>query len=168
MRTEKIRMAPLCFALGAFFLYRRGMLLGFVQCILAAALAVSSIALNACVKKPQPEPAPVEPVSEPVIETTPFIVRSVPPGAAVRFSTGETCTTPCTVDKPSDSQFSITVSQAGFKTSTIKIGSNIQRLIEYNKARGWSEAQMGSLHLAKQQLVPNPVDVTLEPEWRKR
>src|ERR1700753_2536858 len=54
---------------------------------------------------------------------TNFNVKTDPPGASVRLSTGETCSaTPCTFKRPRKEGFSVTVSKPGYQDSTTEIG----------------------------------------------
>lgn len=78
-----------------------------------------------------------------------FTVRSTPSKANVRFSTGETCKTPCTVKRNIEQDFSVTLSKEGYKSKTIHVVSIETR----NHKTG---------------LKPNPVDTRLELSWEKK
>src|SRR5262249_28112103 len=99
-------------------------------------------------------------------------ITSEPPGAKVETSLGKGCeATPCTLEKVSrEARFTITVSKPGFQTAT-------QQITHHTSPEGaaavaasfaipggilWSliDANFG----ASQDLTPNPVKVTLQPE----
>jgi hypothetical protein len=102
---------------------------------------------------------------------TAFVVETVPSGAHVALSTGQTCdATPCTFGQISrEAEFSVTVSKPGYRTTT--------HAITHRTAGSGSAGMAGNLLLggiigaavdgnngATQDLVPNPLVVTMEPE----
>lgn len=99
-------------------------------------------------------------------------IASEPPGAKVETSLGKACeATPCTLEKVSrEAKFTVTVSKPGYQTATTQV-------VHQTSAAGaaavaasfaipggilWSliDANFG----ASQDLTPNPVTVTLQPE----
>ena len=91
-------------------------------------------------------------------------VYSEPSGAYVKFSTGETCSTPCTVKRENLSPFSLTISKEGYRSRSVKVTNNLEKLRTFNKSRGASEKELALLKVKKLSLVPNPVRITLEPD----
>lgn len=103
--------------------------------------------------------------------TQAFTVESTPPGAQVTTSMGHKCTaTPCTFEKiKRDSSFTVTVSKSGYTPSTHNV--------THQTAGGGAAGMAGNVLLggligaavdansgATQELVPNPLRVTLETE----
>jgi hypothetical protein len=99
---------------------------------------------------------------------TAFVVETVPSGAQVSLSTGETCNaTPCTFPRiPRESEFMVTVSKEGYETTTHQV--------THATAGGGGLGMAGNLILggvigaavdanngATQNLVPNPLMVHL-------
>jgi hypothetical protein len=101
---------------------------------------------------------------------TDFKVASTPPGASVTTSTGFSCSpTPCTIKKMIRKEaFDATITLAGYKPKTV----HIQSLVEGGGAAGAvGNVLVGGIigvavdatSGAMDDLVPNPVSVTLEP-----
>ncbi|MDX2274369.1 MAG: PEGA domain-containing protein [Hyphomonadaceae bacterium] len=100
-----------------------------------------------------------------------FTVNTVPSGAYVRLSSGEECTaTPCTFARISrEAEFSVTISKPGYRTTT--------HAITHQASGGGAAGMAGNVLLggiiggaidansgATQELIPNPLNVTLDPE----
>lgn len=90
--------------------------------------------------------------------------NSTPSGATAKLSTGESCTTPCKLRKNVDSSFRVTFSKEGYGSKSVTVGNNLEALKKYNRARGM---KVDDFRVENMKLVPNPVTVTLEPEWSK-
>ena len=91
-------------------------------------------------------------------------LRSSPAGASAKLSTGESCTTPCSVKKKKGSVFSVTFSKEGYASRTVPVSNNLEALRKFNRAKGRSVEDLTVTNL---KLTPNPVSVNLEPEWSK-
>lgn len=102
--------------------------------------------------------------------TQAFTVESEPSGAAVETSNGLSCpATPCTFARVSrEAEFSVTISKPGYRTTTHNV--------THETAGGGAAGMAGNVLLggvigaavdgnngATQDLVPNPLRVTLEP-----
>lgn len=96
-----------------------------------------------------------------------FTVTSEPNGAEVRFSSGLTCTTPCTLTMKRRPGFAVTVSKDGYDTQTANVVSQI--------SGGGGTAMAGNVILggligagvdastgAMNELVPNPLHIVLD------
>jgi hypothetical protein len=103
--------------------------------------------------------------------TQAFVVETTPSGASVRTSLGQECSaTPCTFAKVErDSNFTVTISKPGYRTTT--------HTVTHQTASGGAAGMAGNVLIggliggvvdansgATQDLVPNPLRVTLEPE----
>jgi len=102
--------------------------------------------------------------------TTQFNVTSTPPGAAVTTSTGFSCSpTPCGMKVPRKDGFDVTVTKTGYTPKTLHVRSVV--------AGGGAAGMAGNIILggvigmavdgtdgAMNDLTPNPLDITLEPE----
>jgi hypothetical protein len=103
--------------------------------------------------------------------TQAFVVETTPSGASVRTSLGQECSaTPCTFAKVErDANFTVTVSKPGYRTTT--------HTITHQTAGGGAAGMAGNVLVggliggvidansgATQDLVPNPLRVTLELE----
>jgi hypothetical protein len=75
--------------------------------------------------------------------------ESMPPGADVRTAQGLSCTTPCALTVPSESQ-AVTVSKLGFVPQTVQVAAG-----EPPEHSFWESAPPPTL-------VPNPVQVVLQ------
>ena len=101
--------------------------------------------------------------------TTPFTVESEPSGAAVRTSTGFTCpATPCTFKMPRKDAFEITVTKGGYQPSVTKVetkvaGAGAARMAGNVIAGGIIGIGIDATSGAMNDLVPNPLRVTLQP-----
>jgi hypothetical protein len=92
-----------------------------------------------------------------------FTVRTNVKKALVKFSTKETCYTPCTVTKRSDEEFVVTVSKQGYKTATRTVRS-VAAADSNAKVLAGTQTQPAE---RKVQLIPNPLVVNLDPAWAK-
>ncbi len=98
-----------------------------------------------------------------------LVVESEPSGAVVTTSTGLRCdSTPCTFPKVKrDSEFEVTVAKDGYKTTTHRIthqtsGSGGAGMAGNVILGGLIGAVVDANNGATQELVPNPLRVTLE------
>jgi len=102
---------------------------------------------------------------------TAFVVETMPSGAQVELSTGQTCdATPCTfAGIPRESEFTVTVSRPGYRTTTHQVthatssggGAGMAGNVLVGGIIGAAiDANSG----ATQNLVPNPLVVHMEPE----
>ena len=102
--------------------------------------------------------------------TTAFTVESTPPAAAVKTSSGFICpSTPCTFKMPRKEGFSVTVSKPGYKPSTTNVitkmsGGGAAGLAGNVIAGGIIGIGVDAASGALNDLSPNPLKVTLEPE----
>lgn len=94
----------------------------------------------------------------PVDET--LEVRTVPSGATVKLSTGETCKSPCRLPKKSTDTFDVRIEKQGYRPQQVTVVSHA-RVVPGSGANGVPEIE-------RPKLTPNPVQVTLEPAWSKR
>jgi hypothetical protein len=98
--------------------------------------------------------------------TQDFVINTVPSGANARLSTGETCVTPCTLRRPRNEEFSVTISKDGFETTTV--------MVDHRTGGGGGTAMAGNVLIggligagvdaasgATQDLYPNPLEVNL-------
>ncbi len=85
----------------------------------------------------------------------------------MKLSTGERCTTPCSIVKSAKEPFSVTVEMEHYITQTVQVTNNLKALQKYNRTRGASEQALQELEVQSLKLVPNPVSVSLEPFWTK-
>lgn len=93
--------------------------------------------------------------SKPSSEMQPLRFESDPPGADVRTTGGQTCLTPCAIPVPSEPQ-SITITKIGFVPQTVQV--SVGDVPEHSF---WESAPPPAL-------VPNPVQVVLQPVARPR
>jgi hypothetical protein len=99
---------------------------------------------------------------------TDFAVQSDPSNAAVKTTTGFSCTTPCKLKLPRKDAFDITITMEGYQPQTVHISSKVQgggaagfagNLVVGGVLGGVIDASSGSMN----DLVPNPVKVKLVP-----
>ena len=98
--------------------------------------------------------------------TTAFVVETIPSGAQVSLSTGQVCNaTPCTFARISrEAEFSVTVSKAGYETTTHAV---THRMANAGGAGMAGNAILGGViglaidanSGATQDLVPNPLTI---------
>ena len=99
-----------------------------------------------------------------------FTVETTPPGAQAALSTGETCAaTPCTLRRPRKEGFTVTLSMPGYQTSTHTIDHHWTRngivtgMVGNALIGGLIGVGVDAANGANQDLIPNPLAVTLEP-----
>ncbi len=98
-----------------------------------------------------------------------YQVISDPPGADVTLSSGETCTTPCTLEKKRGEKFTVKIEKDGYEPSEIMVNSGSCEIGQMALAGNllligsviW--ASIDSLNGATQELTPNPCQVKLVP-----
>lgn len=124
--------------------------------LIAAALAVSS--LGACATLTRGT-------------TQAFEVKTVPAGAKVVTTMGISCeATPCVFPNvPRNSNFMVTITKPGYKTVTTNItnhnaGNGTANLAGNILVGGLIGMGVDASNGSLQDLVPNPLEVTLEPE----
>ena len=100
-----------------------------------------------------------------------FSVNSEPSGAHVEFSSGQSCTTPCTLKVPRKDDFTLTINKDGYKeVKTNAVG-------QVSGSGGWALA--GNIFLggiiglavdfatgSARDIVPNPINANLEKQDR--
>lgn len=94
-----------------------------------------------------------------------FNAESTPSGAIVRFSTGEKCVTPCSLERKANEAFSVTFSKEGYKSATVNVKTTT---VETPTAGPVGAAISKRLWGETPRLEPNPVRAELEPSWQKR
>jgi hypothetical protein len=57
-------------------------------------------------------------------------LRTTPPGAEVKTSTGESCSTPCTLQLGQGTDLTVIVSKRGFKTERIELGDRCASTVD--------------------------------------
>jgi hypothetical protein len=133
---------------------------------LSRLLFVSSLlVVGGCAKKqPAVQPQPEVDNSQFLADDTPidvnFSVSTMPQGASVKLSSGETCQTPCSLTKKNTDNFDLTIEKRGYKSTKINVVSTA-RVVPGSGATGHPIIE-------KPHLSPNPVNVVLEPTWHKR
>lgn len=98
-----------------------------------------------------------------------YQVVSDPPGALVTLSTGETCITPCAIDKKRSESFLVTIEKTGYEPYSIQVNSKSCEEGRLAMAGNllligsliW--ASVDSLSGATQGLTPNPCEAKLVP-----
>jgi hypothetical protein len=101
--------------------------------------------------------------------TEAYQVISDPDGAAVTLSTGETCTTPCTLEKKRGDSFALKIEKAGYQPYEIMVNSETCEIGQAALAGNllligsviW--ASIDTLNGATMELTPNPCQVKLVP-----
>lgn len=97
-----------------------------------------------------------------------FHVDTDPPGAEVKLSTGETCTTPCTLEKKRKASFTVAINKDGYEP----INASVQSQVAGAGAAGMAGnvvfggiigAGIDAGTGATKELVPNPLEVNLQP-----
>ncbi|MCH7787687.1 MAG: PEGA domain-containing protein [Chloroflexi bacterium] len=96
-----------------------------------------------------------------------FIINSTPSGANVRLSSGETCITPCTLERKRKKEFVVFISKTGFEPVEVSVLSQV--------AGAGAVGMAGNIFLgvvigaaidygtgATKKLVPNPLKVVLQ------
>jgi len=101
--------------------------------------------------------------------TEAYQVVSDPSGATVTLSTGETCTTPCTLQKKRGDTFAVKIEKEGYEPYETTVNSESCELGKMALAGNllligsvvW--ASVDALTGATQELTPNPCNVKLVP-----
>lgn len=109
---------------------------------------IASLALAGC--SAMPDWAPDWLSSKPSSQSQPLQFVSDPPGADVRTAQGQTCLTPCAIPVPSEPQ-TVTITKIGFVPQTVQV--TVGDVPDHSF---WESAPPPAL-------VPNPVQVTLQP-----
>lgn len=101
--------------------------------------------------------------------TETYKVTSIPAGASVNFSTGESCTTPCELEKKRNQPFLVNISKEGYEPYDIQVSSEtcaetatttVANLVMFGSVLWCSlDAILGS----NQDLTPNPGVAKLVP-----
>ncbi len=95
-----------------------------------------------------------------------IIVKSKPSGANVRFSTGERCTTPCTMNKRKANNFKVTISKDGYKPKTVLVKKFVAGFS--GDGADTTGATINKVWSGLVRYTPNPIFVKLEPSWTRR
>jgi hypothetical protein len=98
----------------------------------------------------------------------PFQIVSIPVGAHVQLSTGETCVTPCKLELPRAVAFQARVSLPGYATQTLPVASRgsvggAVGLVGNGVLGGVVGAGVDVESGAMRSLSPNPLRVRLQP-----
>jgi hypothetical protein len=95
-----------------------------------------------------------------------YEITSVPPGADVELSTGQTCVTPCKLKLKRKTPFTVTVKKDGFETATAQVeskftgaGAGAGNILLGGVIGAVVDSSNGSMR----SLRPNPLEVTLVP-----
>lgn len=102
--------------------------------------------------------------------TEAYQVISDPAGAHVTLSSGETCTTPCTLEKKRGDTFAVKIEKAGYQSHEIMVNPANCEIGQVALAGNllligsviW--ASIDALTGATQELTPNPCQVKLLPK----
>lgn len=99
-----------------------------------------------------------------------YTVTTDPPGATVFFSSGETCTTPCTVQKKHRDNFIVNIEKDGYETVSVEVthksssSGNVARAGSFVMIGGLLWAGIDTITGATRELTPNPCEVKLVPQ----
>ena len=134
--------------------------------LLFGALVLLSSPLVGCIKRstdadnlpPVPKRDPLLADDTPIDEN--FSIQSTPSGAVAKLSSGESCKTPCSVKKRNIDNFDVRISKDGYKTQRVDV-MGIAKVVPGSGAKGTPT-------IDRPHLVPNPLNVVLEPNWTKR
>ena len=121
------------------------------------------IGATGCQKKPPPPDTtpkkdPYLADYTPVDET--LVIQTVPSGAKVTLSSGETCKSPCKFPKKNTDSIDIRIEKQGYRAANVTVVPHAS-VVPGSGASGHPKIE-------PPRLVPNPVRVTLEPSWTKR
>lgn len=95
-----------------------------------------------------------------------YTIETDPPGAAITLSTGQTCTSPCTLRLKRKHDFTVTASLAGYQDTTAEVVSRMRagggaalagNLLAGGVVGGVVDATNGSLN----DLRPNPLHIRM-------
>ena len=98
-----------------------------------------------------------------------FEINSQPPGADVGMTTGDTCVTPCSLKLKRKIAFVATITKQGYKPAQVEVTSKVRgggvagaagNLLVGGIIGGIVDGSNGSMN----DLRPNPIDVTLQPD----
>lgn len=100
--------------------------------------------------------------------TEAFQVKTDPSGADVRLSSGETCKTPCTLEKKRKHNFTVFIEKPGYEDTHVSVVSQVSGSGAAGMAGnvifgGIIGAGVDAGTGATKELVPNPVEVALNP-----
>jgi hypothetical protein len=98
----------------------------------------------------------------------PFKIVSVPAGAHVQLSSGESCLTPCTLELPRGNGFQARLSLSGYVTQTLPVtsrgsGGGVIGFLANGAVGGIVGAATDVDSGAMRSLSPNPLVVRLDP-----
>lgn len=101
--------------------------------------------------------------------TEAWTVDSRPQGADVRLSTGQECTTPCTLELKRKTAFTVVVNKEGYKTAKAQVISQVAGAGAAGMAGnvlvgGIIGVGVDAASGATKELKPNPLMLELEPE----
>lgn len=102
-----------------------------------------------------------------------YVIESEPAGAQVTLSNGQTCTTPCALNLKRKHGFTATFKKDGFQTQQTNVVSQIADMGAAGMAGnvvfgGVIGVGVDALSGATNELVPNPLKITLTPEKGRR
>jgi hypothetical protein len=97
-----------------------------------------------------------------------FEIKSTPPGANARLSTGQTCVTPCSLNLKRKTGFDVVIDKDGFQQVVIKVtptqaGKGTAGLVGNALVGGVIGAGVDVASGAMKDLTPNPVTAILKP-----
>lgn len=93
-----------------------------------------------------------------------YNLTTEPPGALATFSTGLTCTTPCSPKMKHKRPFTVTLEKEGYQTVEMVVDSRVSKTTAGNAAIGGGIGLgVDAITGAMKKLVPNPAHVVLEP-----
>lgn len=100
--------------------------------------------------------------------TEAMIIESDPAGANVVLSTGETCMTPCSLEKKRKDGFDVTIEKAGFETVEVTVvsqssGAGAAGMAGNVVIGGLIGMAVDAGSGATKELAPNPIQVKLVP-----
>lgn len=100
--------------------------------------------------------------------TEAMIIETDPAGANVVLSTGETCMTPCTLEKKRKDGFDVTIEKAGFESVEVKVVSQTATAGATGMAGNVIVGGLIGMAVdagsgATKELSPNPLQVKLVP-----
>jgi len=96
-----------------------------------------------------------------------MVIKSTPSGATVKLSSGETCVTPCVLQKKHNATFTVHVEKEGYKPVDTSVmheaaGAGAAGMAGNVLLGGIIGGAVDAADGATQKLAPNPLDVTLE------
>ena len=106
---------------------------------------------------PPPQPPPIAPVR--TGDTVDF--TSTPKGALVTLPTGESCTTPCSLELNSPGPFEAVFEKDGYLSKNVPVTTNIELLRDFNERLGVPRDSYEVNSIPKVSFFPNPVTAVL-------